>query len=342
MDPTRQLRQLVNGYQVSQALHVAATLKISDALAAQPRGVDDLARITSTHAPTLGRLMRALESVGVYRRDDAGRFANTDLGEQLRTDVSGAVGGWAAFVGRPAHWTAWAGLLDSVRTGDNAFQTVHGMSPWDHRRRHPEEQVIFDAAMTAMTGSLAEALIGHYDFGRFATLADIGGGAGGLLAAILHSHPGLRGILFDQPGVVAGAPAVLGAAGVAGRCEVVGGSFFESVPPGADAYLLKAVLHDWPDAESVEILRACRRAVPSDGALLLVEQLLDEGPDPVRTVFSDLNMLVGPGGRERTRQEYGALLEAAGFALVSTTGTGTPVHVIEAAPVVRRQQSSSR
>jgi hypothetical protein len=332
MDPTREFRHLVNGYQVSQAVHAAATFGISDLLASGPRDADDLARATSTHAPTLRRLMRALETVGIYQSDESGRYSNTELGEQLRADLPGSLGGWAVFVGRPAHWLAWGSLVDSVRTGENAFTAVHGMSAWEHRRQHPEEQVVFDAAMTAMTGSVTQAVIDHYDFGRFGTVADIGGGAGRLLSAILDRHPGMHGMLFDQPPVVAGAGPVLEAAGVADRCEVIGGSFFDSVPSGADAYLMKAIIHDWPDAESIDILRTCRRAIPDDGVLLLVEQLVGKGPDPVRTAFSDLNMLVGPGGQERTLGEYGALFDASGFTLTGATETGTPVFVIEAAP----------
>lgn len=332
MDPTRQLRSMVNGYQVSQALHVAAMLGISELLAAGPRDVPGLADVTRTDAPSLARLMRALESVGVYQRDDGGRYANTELGEQLRSDIPGSVGGWAKFVGRPASWQAWSSLIESVRTGENAFASVHGMGVWEYRQQHPEEQAIFDGAMTSMSGAFASGVLDTYDFGRFATVADIGGGAGKLLAAVLERYPKARGILFDQPGVVAGAGPTLEAAGVEERCEVVGGSFFDSVPPGADAYLLKAILHDWEDAECLQILRGIRRVVPDGGALLLLEQLVGQGPDAVRTSFSDLNMLVNPGGRERTLDEYRALLDASGFSLTGTTDTGTSLFVIEAAP----------
>jgi hypothetical protein len=173
-------------------------------------------------------------------------------------------------------------------------------------------------------------VVASYDFGRFTTVVDIGGGAGRLLSAILQRYPEVRGVLFDQAGVVAGAPAVLDEAGVAARCDIVAGNFFESVPSGADAYLLKAIIHDWPDAESVDILRTCRSAMAEGTALLLVEQLLDQSTDPVHTAFSDLNMLVGPGGQERTLDEYRLLLEQAGFSLTGVTETGTPVFVIEA------------
>lgn len=339
MDPAQHVRQMVNGYQVSQALHVAAILGISDLLASGPRDVPDLAAATSTHAPTLARLMRALESVGIYQSDDEGRYASTELGDQLRGDVPGSIGGWAAFVGRSPSWQAWAGLVDSVRTGENAFVALHGMSVWDYRRQHPEEQVVFDAAMTSMSGLVAKAVVEAYDFSRFRAVADIGGGVGRLLASILERYPQVRGVLFDQPDVVAASGPLLEQAGVADRCDIAGGSFFDAVPSGADAYLLKAILHDWPDAECLQILRTIRDVVPADGAVLVVEQLLGRGPEPARTAFSDLNMLVNPGGQERTLDEYATLFEASGFTLTGATETGTAVFVIEAAV---RQQSSSR
>lgn len=321
---------MINAYQVSQALYVAATLGISDRLARGPRDVADLARETHTHEPTLARLMRALESSEVYVRDEDGRYANTALGEQLRGDLEGGLGGWAAFIGRPHHWQSWDGLLDSVQTGKNAFAAIYDMTVWQYREEHPEEQVIFDRAMTANSGSLARAVVAGYDFSRFGTVADIGGGAGRLLAAILQRNPGVRGILFDQAGVVAGAPAVLDDEGVTARCDIVAGDFFTSVPSGADAYLLKAIIHDWPDAESIEILRVCRSAMTEGSTLLLVEQLVDQSADPLHTAFSDLNMLIGPGGQERTLDEYRVLMEQAGFSLTGATETGTPVFVIEA------------
>ncbi len=334
MDPARHLRQMVNGYQVSQALHVAAMLGLSDLLAEGPRSVADLARATETHPPTLARLMRALASVGVYEPDAEGRFTNTELGELLRTDVPGSLGGWAGYVGRPAHWEAWANLGDSVRTGENAFLSVHARSVWDYRREHPEDGLAFDRGMTSLSLAVAQTVAEVYDFGRFRTVVDVGGGHGVLLAAILERHPDVHGVVFDQPEVIATAGEPVGEdPRLASRLTMQGGSFFEAVPGGADAYLMKAVIHDWADPQAVDILRVCRRAVPDHGVLLLIEQLLGEGPEPARTSFSDLNMLVGPGGQERTRDEYRGLLEAAGFSLVAATGTGTAIFVIEAVPV---------
>jgi hypothetical protein len=325
MDTAARMRMMVNGYQVSQALSVAASLRLSDLLADGPASGADLAAATGTHEGSLRRLLRALVALGVYDRNDDGRFVLTELGATLRHDVAGSVAAWAEFVGRPYYQRAWAGLADSVRTGENAFQRVHGTSVWAYRADRPDEQAIFDRAMTALSAPVADAVAAAYDFGRFATVIDIGGGGGFLLAAILRRHASAKGVLFDQPDVVA-------AAQPPDRCDVVGGDFFAAVPAGGDAYLLKSVIHDWPDDEAVAILRNCRRAMTGDAVLLLVEQLLDRAPDPTRTAFSDLNMLVAPGGQERELAEYSRLLEAAGFRLGDAVPTGTDVFLIEGFP----------
>ena len=190
-----------------------------------PRDSDALAQETATHAPSLHRVLRALASVGVLHEDDDGRFALTAIGECLRSDAAEPVGAWAAFVGRPYHWQAWGALLHGVRTGESPFRSVHGTDVWEYRAAHPEEGAIFDAAMTDIMRRANAHLLAAYDFGRFATVVDVGGGRGAFLGAILEAHPGMRGVLFDQPHVVAGAI-------VGERCEVVGGSFFDAVPAG--------------------------------------------------------------------------------------------------------------
>jgi O-methyltransferase domain/Dimerisation domain len=315
MADTRELLALVNGYQVSQALYVAARLGVADRLADGPRRPEELGLEADPDA--LRRLLRALAAVGVLSEQD-GRYALTELGEGLRSDVAGSVAGWAAFVGRPSHWSAWAALEHSVRTGENAFRAVHGTDVWAYRREHPDEGEIFDRAMTSLTGRVNAAVAAAHDFARYRTVVDVGGNRGALLAAILDRHPGVRGVLFDQPAVVAGVD-------LGERAEVLAGSFFEAVPPGGDAYVLKSVLHDWEDAEAVTILRACHAA--GAPVVLVVER--DLAADP-RAAFSDLNMLVGPGGRERTPAEYAALLEAAGFRLTGSTTTAAAVAVLEA------------
>lgn len=323
--PTVALRRLTNGYQVTQAIHVAATLGVADLLRDGPRESEALARETATHAPSLYRVLRALASVGVLHEDDDGRFALTAIGECLRSDAAEPVGAWAAFVGRPPHWQAWGALLHGVRTGESPFHAVHGTDAWGYRAAHPEEGAIFDAAMTDIMRRANAHLLAAYDFGRFATVVDVGGGRGAFLGAVLEANPEMRGILLDQAHVVEGAV-------VGDRCEVVGGSFFDAVPEGADAYLLKAVLHDWDDDEALRILARCRAAIPDHGALLVVERELGAPNENADAKFSDLNMLISLGGRERTREEFADLLARGGFALQSTTPSAIGLSILEAHP----------
>lgn len=326
--PSLALRYLVNGYQVTQAIHVAAVLGIADLLADGPRRSDDLAAATKSHPEALYRLLRALAGVGVFREEEDRHFSLTELGACLCSDAPEPVSGWAAFVGEPYQWQAWGALEHSVRTGENAFRHVHGIDSWTYRAHHPELSASFDRAMTSLSRQVATAVLAAFDFGRFARIVDIGGGNGALLAAILTRYPASHGVLFDQPHVVSGAGPILEAAGVADRCQVVGGSFFETVPQGGDAYILKAILHDWEDGPCIQILQGCRQSMAEGTALLVIERELgqpNQDPDPK---FSDLNMLVGPMGQERTPAEYAALFAAAGFRFggVTPSAAGTGVY----------------
>jgi hypothetical protein len=326
------LRSLIGGYRISQALHVAASLGIADLLAHGVRTSDELASETGSNPDVLYRLLSALAAIGVFHEDDGRSFSLTSVGDYLRSDAPSSLAGMAAYIGRPYYWNAWGHLQHSVRTGENAFRALHGTTVWEYRADHPEEGAVFDAWMTAMTRAVNASLLEAYDFGRFDTVVDVGGGQGALLAALLDRYPTLRGVLFDQPHVVAGAEQVLERAGVAGRCRVESGSFFDGVPEGGDAYLLKAIVHDWEDGEAAEILRSCRRAMGSAGTLLVVERLLGPPNEGADTKFSDLNMLVAPGGRERTLREFEALFESAGFRLRDRTPTAGPLAVIAASP----------
>src|SRR5918998_3585054 len=333
LSPRDTLLRMTNGYQVSQALHVAATLGISDLLDDGPRSADELAEATQTHAPTLYRLLRALASVGVFAEETDGRFGLTPLAEHLRTDVPGSLRAWAMLIGQPSFWASWGHLLHSVRTGEPAFPHLHGTNVWEHRAAHPEEGEIFDAAMTGLSAPVAEAVAQSYDFSNISVLVDVGGGEGGLLATILAANPTLRGVLYDLPHVVAAAGALLERAGVADRCEVVGGSFFETVPEGADAFLLKSIIHDWDDAAAIEILRTCRAPMADTGRLLVVEPVIRPGNEPDPAKFSDLNMLVMLGGRERTADDFEKLYAEAGFRLADVVRTGSPpFNIIEGVP----------
>jgi len=322
-----ELRRLLAGYQVSQAVHVAAVLGIADLLADGPRTSDELAEETGADPDALFRLLRALVVVEIVEADGDRTFSLGRLGQGLRSDAPDSIAGWAAFVGRKFYWDAWGHLIDSVRTGENAFRIAHGTSVWEHRERHPDDSVAFDRAMAAVTRRVIRPLLDAYDFGRFGTIVDVGGGNGALLGAIVERHPSVKGVLFDQPHVVSGADPE-----VAARCTVVGGDFFEEVPAGGDAYVLKWIVHDWEDEEARAILRVCRSAMADDATLLVIERVLEGPNDEPFSRFSDLNMLVGPGGRERTLDEYERLLADSGFALVGCHPTASDFCVIEAEP----------
>jgi O-methyltransferase domain/Dimerisation domain len=329
---TEELGRLVSGFHVTQAIHAAVELDLPDLIADGERTSDDLAQASGADPATLYRLLRALASLGVLHEAEGRRFSLTPLGQPLRSDVPGSMRGWARLVGREYVWRSWGNLANAVRSGENSFRALYGADVFEWRAEHPEESAIFDEAMRALTAPQMDAVLAAYDFGRFGTIVDVGGGNGTLLAALLAAHPRARGILFDQAHVVAGAEAVLGAAGVADRCAIVAGSFFEKVPEGGDAYTLKSIIHDWEDEESVAILRACRAAMGPDAVVLLIERDLGRPNENPAAKLSDLNMLVMPGGRERSDEEYAALFELAGLRYTSTTVTATGHAVIEAGP----------
>jgi hypothetical protein len=328
-----ELASLARAYQRSQALAVAAELGIADLLGDRERVVDDLAAESGTHAGTLYRLLRALASIGVFsERADRG-FALTPLGQYLRSDHPLSVRPVVLMLCSDYEWEAWGELRYSVRTGENAAMHALGMDVWEHRRRHPVAGEVFDASMRTLSRASAPGEIAAYDFGRHDVIADVGGGTGAMLAEILRAHPRSRGILFDQPDVVRGAPDVLAEAGVAGRVEIVAGSFFDNAPPGADAYLLRRILHDWPDPQCVLILGKIRRVLPDDGRLLVIDGIVGPPNDDPLVKFLDLMMLVSAGGRERTEGEWRNVLSSAGFRLERTTRGSASTHVLEAVPV---------
>jgi hypothetical protein len=312
--PKAQLLALVRGHRLTDMIGVLARLGIPDLLATGAADAPTLATATGTHAPTLYRLLRTLAATGVLHEDEDGRFTLTAAGAYLASDHPESLAGWVSLIDRPAMREAWAHLEHSVRTGENSFKALHGEDVWEWRRHEPDEEALFNRAMTSLSAGVGASVATAFDFSTASVVADIAGGAGSLLAAILVAHPRLRGILFDQPAVVAH-PIELERAGVLDRCTVVGGSFFDGVPAGAEVYLMKAILHDWEDAEATTILRNIRAVIPADGALLVVERVIGPPNEDLEGKISDLHMLVMPGGRERTATEWAALLQAGGFAL---------------------------
>ena len=333
----RALEALINGHRSTALVHVAAKLELADLLADGPRRSEELARSLGAHAPALRRILRGLVTLGVCAEDPDGRFALTALGRCLQAQAPGSLRA-AAILGGEEYVPAWGGLLHSTMTGDPAFVRVFGMSRYEHRAQHPDLNEYFNQTMVQGTARVSAAVLKAYDFSAFRTVADVGGGHGALLAAILAAHPSLTGLLLDQPHVVAGARDTLVAAGVAARCRVVGGSFLESIPDGADAHVLKMVIHGWDDEHALVILGNCRRALPRQGTLLLIERLM-----PVRAshassvIWADLHGLAVSGGRERTEAEFRALLDEAGFTLTRVIPTRSALSVIES---VRADRSS--
>jgi hypothetical protein len=329
--PWLDLLGLINGFHVTQALHVAAKLRVADHLKDGSRSVEELATLTNSHAGSLYRLLRALAAIGVFHEAETRTFALTPMADCLRANSATPLGAWAEYAGSDYVWQTWGNLEHSILTGENAFQYVHGKGIWEYRTEHPEQGAVFDRAMTELSRGSAEAVIAAYDFSSFGRVVDVGGGRGLMLSAILRAHTQMRGTLFDLPRVVAGAKTVLSDQGVIDRCDVVGGSFFEAVPGGGDAYVMRVVIHDWEDEEAIAILKSCRRAMAETAKLILIERIVAPPNEMPATKFSDLNMLVLPGGRERSREEFGTLLSKSGFELTQIAPAGN-INVIEARP----------
>jgi hypothetical protein len=327
------LYQMAIGHYVSRALYLAAKLGIADLLRDGPRDAGSLAAAVGAEPSALRRVLRLLASLGVFAEDDDGRFALAPLGEQLREDVPGSSRAMVMLFAGIGIQDDWRELEYVVRTGQPAFRKRSSEGDaFTHMT--PEAAAVFDEAMATFAPQTAAAVAASYDFSPFGTLADVGGGNGALLIGILQATPGLRGILFDQPHVVADARARLAEAGLAERCQVVGGSFFESVPAGADAYLLKHVIHDWDDERAATILTRCRAVMPADGRVLIVEGVyparIDHSLQSRGAAANDVNMLVCTGGKQRSEAEFATLFATAGLRLVRIVPTPTGICVIEA------------
>lgn len=329
--PSVILHQLLCGHWISQALCVAAELGVADRLESGPRDVADLAHEVSAHPGALFRLMRALASVGVFSEVAPRSFALTPVGDCLRSTAATSLRALARTVGA-MDWAAWSELHHSVRTGETAFRRVHGVTPFEHFRAHPEVGRLFDEAMSGFVTQNGVAVAEAYDFGSLSRIVDVGGGDGTLAISILRAHAGIRAVVFDLPDVIATTRKRVESAGLTARCEFVAGSFFESIPAGADAYLLASIIHDWEEERCWEILARCREAAPPHAKLLLLEMVIPPGDDPFFGKLLDLEMLACFGGRERSAPEYRELLAGAGFELTRIVATRTPTSVIEAVP----------
>ena len=325
--PPLALYRMISGFYVSQAIYAIVRLGIADCLSDGPLATEELARRSKSHVQSLKRVLRLLVTVGLFTEDNQGRFALTPIGNHLRAGASGSMRAAALLFGGITQ-RAWGDLLYSVETGEPAFRRVFGQDSFSYFAQHPEEAANFDAAMGGFTAQIAAAVVAAYDFSGVRHIIDVGGGNGTLLVEILRVHSSLKGTLFDLPQVVERARQRLREIGLADRCEAVGGDFFAAVPGGADAYLLKHVIHDWNDDRAVAILKNCHKVMGPAAKLLIIEGVypprVDQSEASQGAAANDVNMLVCTGGRQRSKAEFRRLYAAAGFGLSRTIATDLP------------------
>ncbi|MET0234719.1 MAG: methyltransferase [Kibdelosporangium sp.] len=329
------LIERIGGYMTAHAMGVAAELKIADLIKDGVRPSTELAAETGTHEPSLRRLLRMLTAVGLTVEPEPGQFALTEVGAQLRTDSPDSLHAFTRMFCHPLLISSWQGLMHSVRTGEHAFDQVHGQEFYEYLAGHKDVSALFNVAMSEESRISAAQVAAGHDFSGARTVVDLGGGDGTLLAAILTRHSHLRGIVVDSPSGVAEAPETLRSAGVAGRCDVRAGDFFEEIPAEADLYIIKSVFQDWNDEDSRAILRSCHKHMPRSATLLIIGSVVPEtaSTDVPIMFFTDVNMLVNSGGRERTESEFRAMLAETGFTVQSVAhGAAGPLAIIQAVP----------
>jgi hypothetical protein len=335
LPPQAVLYRMAIGHYVSRALALVAKLGIADLLSAGPQDVDGLAAATETHAGALRRVLRLLVSVGVFSEDEDGKFALTPLGDCMRADAPQSARPMVLLFAGVRIQDSWKDLEYCVRTGQPAYRKRGAADAFAEIAQSPEDAANFDAAMASGTRMTAIAVAASYDFSSVRTIVDVGGGNGALLVGILSAHPDLQGIVFDQPQVAERASKELAAAGLADRCRAVGGDFFEEVPSGGDAYLLKHVIHDWDDERAITILRNCHRAMRPDAKLVIIEgvypERIDQSIESRGAAANDVNMLVSTGGRQRSEAQFRSLYERAGLELRRIIPAGM-VSMIEGVP----------
>ncbi len=322
---------------VSASLHAVASLGIADLLVEGPRSAEDLARATKASPDPLRRVLRALAAHGVFAEREDGRFEQTELSGFLRGGGVGGLRSYVLMLCSDVISSSWVQMLHSVRTGETAFSKVHGAEIFDYMQHDADFAAVFNQAMTEGSMRMAGEIVDVYDFSRFATIVDVGGGQGWLLSTILAKTPAARGILFDLGHVIEAARPVVADHGVADRCQLVAGSFFESIPSGGNAYIMKWIIHDWDDDDATRILRNVRAVIPSDGSLIIFDRVLPEritaGDQVLQAgTLMDLNMLVNVTGRERTEAQFRKLLAGAGFRLTSARTTASGLGIVEGAP----------
>lgn len=329
LPPSAVMMQMLFSYSVSRSVGVAAELGIADLVKDTPKTAGELASLTNSHPRSLYSLLRACASVGVFSEDADKRFSLTPLAECLRSDNPESLRAFAVMITDDIQFKMWAELPYTIKTGQRAFDKVFGMSNFEYYFSHEKEGKIFNDAMTSLSLGASMMVLASYDFTGIKKLVDVGGGHGFLLASILKKYPAMSGILFEAEPVIEQAKAFLQEHDVANRCETFGGDFFKSVPAGGDACILKHIIHDWDDEQSVTILNNCRKGVLAGGKVLIVEMVVPEGNEPSISKLLDLSMLAISSGRERTANEYRTLLSKSGFELTKIVPTMSPYSIIE-------------
>jgi hypothetical protein len=328
---TAEVAQLIQAVRVAQVMYAAVDLSLPDLLAAQPRTPEELAAAVGADPATLNRLLRAMRAAQLVALAENGCVTLTARGSVLRSDVPSGLATRLLVQLHESRMRPWGRLAESVQTGQGVFAPIFGMTMWEYQAQHRAVGALFDQQMTATAQAQQHAaVVGAYDFRRFATLVDVGGGHGEFLRVILQVAPDARGVLFDQADVVRGAIDPGTELSRADRWTVRAGDFFDAVPTGGDAYLLKRVLHDWDDDHAIAILRTIHRAMPPSGTLLVIDRVLPEDQDiEIGDAVADLTMLVMFGGQERTQGDFTALLAAAGFILQRVIPTHSPLSIVE-------------
>jgi hypothetical protein len=330
------MRQLIMGFRASQLIYVAAKLGLVDELANGPCDAAALAATIGAAPQPLYRLLRALASIGVLEEGAERTFSLAPLGHPLRRDVPGSLKSMALLYGDAVFWNAYGQMLHSIRTGQPAFERAHGESMYAHLASHPATASLFHEAMSGFSEHEIAAILDAYDFSSFATVVDVGGGQGALVAALLKTYSHLRGVVLDREDVAAGARHLLAQAGLAERADFVAGDFFQAGPRNGSAYLLKSVIHNWDDASAQKILHNCRQAMSEDARVIMMERVIPAADTPSEAKLFDINMLVTVGGQERTEEEHRNMLRVSGFELARIIPTASQLSLIEGVPLEAR------
>jgi hypothetical protein len=332
MQEAFQMSKMITGAWISQMVYVTAKLKLADLVAAQPRTAEELAGLTDTQPDTMSRLLRALASVEIFAENKDSQFEPTPLSEILRSDIPSSQWALAIMMGEE-HYRCWGELMYSLETGKKSFDKLYDQPIFEYLGENPEAAKVFDAAMISVHGRESIPMATAYDFSQFNSMVDVGGGNGSLLSTILGVHESVKGAIYDLPSVINRTQTSLSASPVADRIELLPGNFFESVPAGFDCYLMRHIIHDWTDEECGLILQNCHSAMPDDAKLLIAESVIPAGNEPFFGKLLDLTMMLIPGGKERTEEEYRTLLAEYGFEFTQVVSTETEVSFVEAVKV---------